>query len=273
MSGFSVDWLALREPLDAAARSKRLDHIARDALLGARSAAAGVDVIDLGAGTGANLRYVAPLIGAAQSCLLVENDAELLAATAVRLQAWRPAFSCQVQTLAVYLATQLAHLPLPMGGLLTASALLDLVSAAWLRELILRGAAARAIFWFALTYDGRVECYAPEPEDAEVHELVNRHQLTDKGFGAALGPAAAQVTPQLLAAQGYHVHCEPSDWHVSPEQLAVQHALVLGWCQAATHIAPHRTPMLQDWLMRRQAHIAATRSELRVGHVDIVGHP
>ncbi len=101
----------------------------------------------------------------------------------------------------------------------------------------------------------------------------NRHQLTDKGFGAALGPAAVWLTRQLLAAQGYHVHAEPSDWHVMPDQLALQYALVEGWHRAAAQVAPERAAVLAGWRQRRRAHIAAGCSQLWVGHVDIVGHP
>lgn len=273
MSGFSVDWLALREPLDSASRCVRLGGVALEALARTRPTTSRTDVIDLGAGTGSNLRYVAPLIDGEQYWLLVENDPMLLAAAAERLQAWLPKFQCRVQVVSLDLATELARLPLRTGSLLTAAALLDLVSEAWLRALVQRAAAADAIVWFALTYDGRIECYPPEPEDAEVRELVNLHQLGDKGFGAALGPGAGRITQQLLAAHGYHVQCAPSDWHIAPEHSALQHALVAGWCQAALEIAPHRAPALHGWLRRRRTHIEAARSELRVGHVDIVGHP
>ena len=274
MSGFSVDWLALREPVDAASRGAGIGGVALDALMRARthSATPCIDVIDLGAGTGANLRYVAPRIAAEQSWLLVENDPVLLAAATAHLRSW-PQVRCRAQILALDLATQLHDLPLHAGSLLTASALLDLVSEAWLRTLVEHMATAGAIAWFALTYDGRIECYPPEPEDSQVRELVNLHQLTDKGFGAALGPGAGRTTKQLLAAYGYQVHCAASDWHITPEHLALQHALVEGWCQAAIEIAPQRAATLQGWLRRRRAHIAAARSELRVGHVDIVGHP
>lgn len=273
MSGFSADWLALREPADAAARCVILERIALEALRQSCAATGCINVVDIGAGTGANLRYVAPRLGSAQRWLLVDDDAGLLAAVSAQLRSWRPPADCRVQTLTLDLSTRLSQLPLPAGALLTASALLDLVAAAWLRELIRRGTAAGAIMWFALTYDGRMTCHPAEPEDAEVRELVNRHQLNDKGFGPALGPEAAQLTGQLMIDHGYHVHCERSDWHVTPGQVALQQALIKGWRRAAAEIAPHRVAALQDWYERRRAHIAAARSELRVGHVDIVGHP
>ncbi len=273
MSGFSVDWLALREPVDAASRCVGIGGVALDALMRTHGATPYIDVVDLGAGTGANLRYVAPRIAAEQNWWLVENDPVLLAVATADLQSRPPQVQCRVQILALDLATQLHDLPLRAGSLVTASALLDLVSDAWLRTLVEHVATAGAVAWFALTYDGRIECYPPEPEDSQVRELVNLHQLNDKGFGAALGPGAGRRTQQLLAAHGYQVHCAASDWHITPEHLALQHALVEGWCQAAIEIAPQRAPVLQGWLTRRRAHIAAARSELRVGHVDIVGHP
>jgi hypothetical protein len=59
MSGFSAEWLALREPVDAASRNPEL--IAADRLATAR--ARFLSVLDLGSGTGANFRFLAPLLG------------------------------------------------------------------------------------------------------------------------------------------------------------------------------------------------------------------
>ena len=57
MSGFSADWLTLREPADHRARNPALvEALARH--LGGRA----VRVTDLGCGTGSNLRALAPLV-------------------------------------------------------------------------------------------------------------------------------------------------------------------------------------------------------------------
>ena len=276
MSSFSAQWLDLREPLDAASRAPGLAGSLIEALTVGRQRSGRLAIVDLGAGTGANLRYAAPLIGGAQDWLLVDNDPTLQAAVAERMRAWVPApmmADCRVRHLTLDLATQLQQLPLTAGTLLTASALLDLVSEQWLRGLAGRAADAAASVWFALSYDGRIDCLPGEPEDGEVRELFNLHQRRDKGFGPALGPAAARVAEEVFTQQGYRIDCAPSDWYLGPTQPALQHALVQGWFEAACDIAPHRTPALRGWLTRRQAHIDAARSQLQVGHVDLVGRP
>jgi hypothetical protein len=287
VSSFSTHWLALRESVDASSRAAGLAGLLCDEFGGHSR----VEIIDLGAGTGANLRYAAPLLAGAQDWLLVERDPLLLAAMAQQLQAWSHSmqshctvsgariavradrFECQVQSLALDLALHLDSLPLRRGVLLTASALLDLVSEAWLRMLMRRAAAAEATVWFTLTYDGRIACDPVEADDRAVRELVNQHQLRDKGFGLALGPAAAGTAQEILGEHGYLVQCASSDWCVGPDHAALQYALVEGWFEAACEIAPASTSMLRAWRKLRRAHIEGGRSTLRVGHVDMVGRP
>ena len=77
--------------------------------------------------------------------------------------------------------------------LVTASALLDLVSETWLERLAVETAARSIPLYAALSYDGRIELTPPDPLDAAIVAAVNAHQRTDKGFGPALGPAAAPL--------------------------------------------------------------------------------
>ncbi len=273
MNGFSAQWLQLREPLDAASRAAGLCAFLTEARILKQRQNSHLAIIDLGAGTGANLRYAAPRLGGPQDWLLVERDPLLLAAMDSRLREWTPPVDCRVRHLQLDLATQLHQLPLTDGVLVTASALLDLVSEGWLRALAGSAAEAAATVWFALNYDGNIECVPAEPEDAEVRELFNLHQLTDKGFGPALGPGAGRMAERIFAEQGYRIRSAPSDWRIGPQSPALQHALVQGWFEAASEIAPHRAAALRDWVGRRRAHIEAACSQLRIGHVDIIAIP
>ena len=273
MSSFSAQWLQLREPLDVASRAEGLCSVLVEALALKRQEDSCLAIVDLGAGTGANLRYATPRLPGKQDWLLVERDRSLLDALEGHMRDWPPPFDCRVRHLQLDLATQLHELPLPQGVVLTASALLDLVSEEWLQALARRAAAVAAPVWFALTYDGRIHWVPAEPEDAELRELINQHQLHNKGFGPALGPGAGGRAQQLFVEQGYRIQSAPSDWHIGPHWQALQYALVEGWFDAACEMAPHRMPALRDWLARRRAHIAGARSQLRVGHVDFIGLP
>jgi SAM-dependent methyltransferase len=260
MSRFSADWLDLRERADAAARATHL--VARFAGRAAR-------IVDLGAGTGANLRYLAPRLGGAQDWVAVDRDPALLGAVASR----PPPAGVRVRTLALDLDRSLEALPLDGCDLVTASALLDLVSAAWLERLAGACATAGANALFALSYDGRIEWSPAEAADARVRELLNLHQLGDKGFGPALGPAAGAAAVRRFAALGYAMEQAASDWVLGPESNALQAALVEGWLGAALALAPGEHIALHRWATARRVHIAEGVSRLRVGHIDIAGTP
>lgn len=289
MSGFSAEWLSLREPFDAAARAASLvAELRRHVPRGTSSAP--FQIVDLGAGAGSNLRYLAPRLGGEQRWRLVDNDRALLHAAVVATRKWAVArgavvsppgatltlraedFACRLSGEPRNLAGDaLASLALPGGGLVTAAALLDLVSSRWLEALAARCAAARAAVCFALTYDGRTLCTPDEPEDAMALDLFNRHQRLDKGFGTALGPTAAGAAEQVLAKLGFRVLTERSDWDIGPQHAAMQHALLDGWLAAALEIAPEQTASLTAWHRRRRAHVDAGRSRMVVGHADLVG--
>jgi len=75
VSGFSAQWLALREPYDLAARSAAV----RDAVAEAFADRASIAAVDLACGTGSTLRAVGPHLPSRQSWRLVDNDLSLLA--------------------------------------------------------------------------------------------------------------------------------------------------------------------------------------------------
>jgi len=284
MSEFSAEWLALREPADAAARSERLLQTvaARFAL------ETNLTVLDVGAGTGSNARYLAERLHPQQQWLLVDHDPSLLIEASQRLRAWGEARGLSVsrdegawrvegEGLAVTFATRLADLADMSSSselfldrrLVTASALLDLVSAPWLESLASACRQAGATALFALTYDGRIHCSPEEPGDDEVRQLVNEHQRGDKGFGPALGPTACTVAAECFGALGYSVEREASDWHLEPDAGELQRQLIEGWSRAAVQMDPGRAAFIREWTDRRLAHVLEGHSRLVVGHEDL----
>jgi SAM-dependent methyltransferase len=282
VTGFSDDWLALREPYDAASRSAEVGAAA------ARWRPPGrrLRVIDLGCGTGANIRWLAPRLGGDQDWEAVDRDAALLDRLGDRMAAWARQGGFAVQTTGdgltitadwgtLRLRARQADLARPPDleefDLVTASALLDLVSADWIDRVA--AGADRQAFCFALSYSGGIAWAPKEPLDGEVERLVDRHQRTDKGFGPALGPAAARVMTQRLREHGAVIVEGRSEWRFGPADRAIQAALLDDLAAAASAIDPAAAGAVGGWRTRRHVLIAAGRSALTISHTDLFAAP
>jgi hypothetical protein len=283
VNDFSADWLALREPADIAARSVPLTR----AIAGPLRVDEEAHVLDLAAGTGSNVRYLAEHLPPRQRWLLVDHNPALLAQVPIRMSSWGAArgyepigargglvlrggrCTCHLETCLLDLTTLDDDSIFAGRALVTASALLDLVSETWLRLLAARCRENCAAVLFALTYDGAIRCAPEDPEDEMIRELVNRHQRIDKGFGAALGPDAAVLTERCFAGLGYRVRREQSDWDLPPDAMELQRQLIEGWAQAAAATAPEQAPSIRGWRARRLTHVENLQSRLTVGHEDL----
>jgi hypothetical protein len=265
MSGFSAQWLALREPYDRRARNAQV----LDAVAAAFADRPAVAVVDLACGAGASLRAVAPRLPPQQSWRLVDNDLGLLARTAALAQPPRLA----VQARAVDLARDLE---LALDGpldLVTCSALLDLVSAPWLERLVVEAAARALPVYAALSYNGSATLAPGDPFDAEMVAAVNRHQRRDKGFGPALGPQAAAQALARFEAVGYGVVQGRSDWSFGPDDGAIQEQVLAGWATAASELGDVPLDRIAAWITRRRELAADGRARLQVGHIDLFATP
>jgi SAM-dependent methyltransferase len=282
-AAFDADWLALREPFDAAAREASSRLLAR--LKSMRPAQGPWRVMDLGCGTGANWRWLAPRLGGEQQWLALDHDAALLRAWPLPAGAegrpdgplrWRGThFDATLLRREAELARELHALPWASAQLVTASALLDLAGADWLNGLVDRAIEARATLFFALNVNG-VHTWAPfDGDDARVDGLFAAHQGRDKGLGPALGARAVPWLAQALRARGYRVALARSDWRVRRGAAVGHHAmktaLLEGFARAAIEQAPKSAPLIGAWRARRLRSIEA--SALRVGHLDLLAWP
>lgn len=261
-------WLTLREDADTASRSAVLTEI----VAGALPRTSPIRILDLATGTGSNIRYLMTRLPRPQRWLAVDRSERLLAELSRQLGACAPE-GVTIETQQRNLGTLDASL-FEGCHLVTASALLDLVSADWLRSCAEASRAASAVVLFTITYNGHSTSAPPEPEDELVLELFNRHQRTDKGLGGvAAGPEAAAAAVMAFEEAGYIVQRETSDWVLGPERREMQRMLIDGWAEAASEIAPDRAPLIRDWHARRLAHVEAGRSHIRVGHDDLAAIP
>jgi hypothetical protein len=265
VSEYSAEWLALREPYDVAARNAGV----LDALASAFLGRATISVVDLACGTGATLRAVGPHLPSRQSWRLIDHSLALLALAS-------PSSSPPHVTVTTTALDLARDLKLALDGaidLVTTSALLDLVSAAWLDRLIAEVAGRRLSFYGALTYDGRAVAEPAVSHDLELLTGFNLHQRTDKGFGPALGPTAAAHAAKRFEELGYAVVQGHSDWLFGPDDRAIQDALFTGWADIGLLTTTLSPDQIAEWVSWRRTYLAQGRSTLRVGHVDIFARP
>ncbi|NOG69322.1 class I SAM-dependent methyltransferase [Roseicella sp. DB1501] len=292
---FDPGWLELREPVDAVARSEALA-----ARLLARLPAR-PRFLDLGAGTGSLLRWLAPRLGRAQVWTLVDSSRDMAEAafdtiadradqvgfpvTAPNrrtLLVHAPGGAWRIETLITDLAEAPANLPLANADAVVSSALCDLVSRPWLERV---AAALRLPFYASLCVDGPARFTPPHPGDARVATGFRRDQARDKGFGGpALGPRAPAAIAEVFAARGFAVESAPSDWLVR-QRGSVAHpalrdvadpllaALVEDHAGAAARQDARSLGRIEAWAAARLAQVEAQRLSARIGHRDVLALP
>lgn len=251
--GFSPDWLALREPVD---------HASRDADLLARAGACageGSVVVDLGSGTGSTARAFADAVCATWKWRFVDDDSSLLdIALARHPDAERVVFDLR----------DIDRLPLEGAGLVTASALLDLMPLEWVAALARRLQGAGIPFYAALNFNGVMRWSPCHDADAGVTRAFNAHQRTDKGIGPALGPAASEAAAQVFGEHGFDVYSGDSPWKLGAAEARLHDELLAGIGEAA---AEQGCAQARGWAASRRAAVAQTTGY--IGHTDILALP
>ena len=263
-SQFSADWLALREPVDHRSRAASLLAPLRHHLLGrGRTPAL---VVDLGAGSGSNQRYLAQRLGVPAHWTLLDQNIALLDRASLAAPAGT--------SLVVKVADLSLPLPPALGAadLVTASALLDLASEEWIGALCRTCARAQAAVLVALTIDGRVQFESPEPLDERMGQWIEQDQHRDKGLGVACGGRASDVLEQTLARLGYQVMKQRSDWVLGAADAALARAWILGWQEAALRQCPREAPGIEEWTSHRLG-AAGKGGTIQIGHLDLLGLP
>jgi hypothetical protein len=252
----SPEWLLLREPADAAARSAELAE-----RLGRHFATAGRLVIhDLGGGSGAMGRWLSPRLPGPQHWVVHDRDAGLLKLAAagapgppvVRVEARRSDI------------TRLTPRDLASASLITASALLDLLTADGLVRM-LRACAGRPML-LTLTVVGRVTLSPADPLDARFGTAFNAHQCR----GGLLGPDAVAAAVEELRAE---VLVRPSPWRLDGAHADLAAEWVDGWVAAACEQEPALAAEAGAYRERRLAQAAAGELAVTVDHADLLVLP
>ena len=261
-------WLTLREPADASARSEELVEFVRPALPPGR-----VVVHDLGCGTGSMARWLAPLLAAPQHWVLYDRDDTLL-----RLADARPlGRSSEGGPVTVETrrreVTRLRPGELSGADLVTASALLDMFTAAELDRFVATCVGAGCPTLVALSVTGRVELTPADPFDARVGDAFNAHQQRTTDRGRLLGPTAFGAAVAAFTKAGADVTTRPAPWRLGPSEAALVAEWFAGWVGAAVEQRPELAAQANPYVERRLAQAAAGRLSVTVHHEDLLARP
>jgi SAM-dependent methyltransferase len=276
MSGFSPEWLTLREPSDHRSRDGLLAMALADRLQSKPL----LRVVDLGCGTGSNIRATYAALGREQHWTLVDYDPHLLAAAREKLSAWadhvtsegdRLVLKKSAKTLVVGFrqANLVTDLDAALGrdaDLITASALFDLCSAEFIARFAKAVAARRAVFYTVLTYNGIQKWTPTHAADAAMADAFHTHQKTDKGFGPSAGPDAPKALADAFASCSYTVKEGDSPWLLGRSDQTLVDALAPGFAGAVRETGRVPAATIDAWL-------AVARRGSEVGHTDTLALP
>jgi hypothetical protein len=216
---------------------------------------------DLGGGSGAMGRWLAPRLPRPQHWVVHDRDAELL-----ELAVAAPPDSATVEARRSDIAW-LEPDDLAGASLITASALLDLLTADELVRL-LRVCMGRPML-FTLTVVGRVTLTPADPLDASIGAAFNAHQRR----GRLLGPDAVAAALEDLSATRAEVYIRPSPWRLEPAHADLTAEWLDGWVAAACEQEPALALAAGPYLDERLAQAAAGELAVTVDHADLLVLP
>lgn len=259
-------WLAARVAADSAARATTLSTLLPELsnyLIEVADHEGILEIIDLGAGTGANQRWLAPRLPFRQRWIHLDHDP--LISRLQPLPNQTMIIDGSVDSLALLLAGR-------KGGrwLVSCSALLDVLTTAQL------DAVCRALIdnqvpaLFSLTVTGTLRVVPSDPADQILLEAFNDHQRR----GGRAGPEATSSTITTLRTAGFTVRCQETPWRLTAaSSQAFVEQVLRERLDAAVAQVPGLAPTAAAWLGLRTAQLALGVLRMNLGHIDILALP
>ena len=169
--------------------------------------------------------------------------------------------------------TQLGRDDLAGATLITASALLDLLTRDELAALIRACAGAGCPVLFTLSVTGRVELAPADQLDSRVAAAFDAHQRRMTPRGRLLGPNAAEAAVEGFRRLGAEVIARPSAWRLGAAETGLAVEWLSGWVGAACRQEPGLAADADLYRRRRRREAEAGRLVVTVGHADLLVLP
>ena len=105
--------------------------------------------------------------------------------------------------------------------------------------------------------------------------MFNRHQRSNKGFGAALGYESIEFLTKKAAKLGYRVAIKDSPWAIenkSERDMAFLKRYILDIKKSLYHLDQVDMDILKKWYLDKRNSLTNKKVRVHVGHKDILIH-
>jgi SAM-dependent methyltransferase len=267
------DWLALREQADAEARAPELLGPLRAYLTNGRRIGKRLVIRDLGCGTGSMARWLSGRLAGEQRWVLYDRDPALLD-IAVGSAIGPAADGSPVMVVPKPAdITRIGTSELTNTSLVTASALLDLLTFDEVDDLAAACVEARCPALFVLSVVGKVDITPVDPLDTAIAAAFNAHQRRVADGRRLLGPDAVDATAVAFGRRGATVLDCPSPWRLGPRDATLAADWLHGWVSAACEQDRRLVGQARAYLRRRLTECANGQLRIVVHHSDLLAFP
>jgi hypothetical protein len=260
------DWLAARVAADNDARAATLSTLLPQLinyLIDTDAPDPTVHIIDLGAGTGANQRWLAPRLPIPQRWLHLDHNP--IISRAEPLPAETVIIDAGVEALDQLLASSHAR-----RQLVTCSALLDVLTTEQIKAVCQTVIDNRVPAFFSLTVTGELTMSPTDPHDRLLLSAFNDHQRR----AGRVGPDASALTVDLLCAAEFALTTQQTPWRLTTDRGPAFLDQVLEERLAAAVVQePALAATAASWLELRRTQLAAGLLRVELDHCDVLGLP
>jgi hypothetical protein len=260
------DWLAARVAADDAARAATVSTLLPELsryLIEAAGPGGTVQIIDLGAGTGANQRWLAPRLPIRQRWLHLDHNPVI--SRSLPLAAETEIVDESVEALGELLTRSSGD-----RQLVSCSALLDVLTTEQIQAVCRAVIDNRVPAFFSLTVTGRLRLSPADAHDQLLLAAFNDHQCR----AGRAGPEATTLTVNLLRAAEFAVTTQKTPWRLTAESgLAFVDQMLEERLAAAVAQDPALARTAKAWFELRRAQLAAGLLRIELDHCDILGLP
>lgn len=280
-------WLNDRYPFDSEARNKSLEAKVLSYLKEKKE----VNLVDVGAGTGANTLYLMDKIKSNQHWYLIEQDASFKNIFCRRLEDFATfhKYECTSANNQIQITTPTKELafeyiegslleidqlvPLENIDLVLANAVFDLFSKQQIQEFLNPLLQKEIACYFTLNYKG--QSFLPEdPFDNTYISLYEDHMERPQAMGTATGKTVGPYLTECLETF-QTVEQNLSTWQIQKEDIKMHYYLLSFMENAIQELALQEEvkSLLSKWIQRKKDLVITRQLELRVQHWDIFSYP